>query len=271
MRIAHLSDLHFGHHDPKLAGGLEADITAQNPDLVVISGDFTQFGTSREFREARAFLQTLPEPFFSVPGNHDIPSLNLIRRFVDPYGLYRQYIAEEIEPFVEMKGIAITGINTSRNTRPNLDWGDGSISRDQLTKTEQRFNAASPDAIRIVVAHHPFLMPQMPMQKRMARVKRADLAMATFAKLGVRLVLSGHFHLAYVRSYPEAPGDQPTQSAPPHKQMLVVQASTTISTRLRGHPNAYNLIDITAAGIAVAVREHQGGNWATRDTVLHSE
>ncbi|WP_210206969.1 metallophosphoesterase, partial [Rhodoplanes serenus] len=44
MRIAHLSDLHFGHHDPRLAASLHEDLLASRPDLVVVSGDFTQRG-----------------------------------------------------------------------------------------------------------------------------------------------------------------------------------------------------------------------------------
>jgi hypothetical protein len=67
MRITHLSDLHFGHHDEQVAASLAADIATQEPDLVVISGDFTQMGTPSEFAAARAFLDQLQTPFFAVP------------------------------------------------------------------------------------------------------------------------------------------------------------------------------------------------------------
>ena len=104
MRVVHLSDLHFGHHDPRLAEGLAADIEGQNPDLVVVSGDFAQVGSEEEFVAARAFLDSLTAPFFAVPGNHDVPAINLLRRFVNPYGLYRRYIAQELEPFLSSMG-----------------------------------------------------------------------------------------------------------------------------------------------------------------------
>ncbi len=67
MKLLHISDLHFGHHDPALAAGFADDINAQKPDLVVASGDFTQVGTKEEFEQAREFLDRLDAPIFAVP------------------------------------------------------------------------------------------------------------------------------------------------------------------------------------------------------------
>ena len=270
MRIVHMSDLHFGRHDEALADGLAADIGMQRPDLVVVSGDFTQVGTAEEFAAARRFLDALPAPLFAVPGNHDVPAYNLLKRFVDPYGAYRRYIAKELEPFLELEGIAIAGLKTSRRLRFELNWAHGSISSNQLDDLEERFAGAADDALRIVVAHHPLLQPEGQVTVPMRRVHRADMALATFARLGVRLVLSGHFHLSYVRRH-ERRG-QVTEGQPdgPRKAavapILVAQASSTISTRLRGEPNAYNLIDIENGEIAITVREWLGDGWVTRET-----
>ena len=241
----------------------------QSPQLVVVSGDFTQLGTEAEFAAARDFLDRLTAPVFAVPGNHDVPVRNILRRFLDPYGLYRRYICEQLEPFLEIDGVAIAGIKTARRARAELNWAHGSISRRQLTSMKSRFEKASPDALRVVVAHHPLLQPEGPMASPMRPVRRADQALETFADLGVRLVLSGHFHLSYVRKHVRpgvaAEGKPIGLRQAADLPILVAQASSTISTRLRGDTNAYNLIDMSPDAISVTVREWRNARWTTRE------
>lgn len=269
MRMAHLSDLHFGKHDEALAATLAPELAEQQLDLVVISGDFTQNGTDAEFQVARKFIDSVKTPVFAVPGNHDVPQTNWFTRLLNPYALYRRYIDRNLEPFVEIDGVAIVGLRTSRRILFDTNWSNGYLDSGQLGALEGRLAAASPDAIRVIVAHHPLLYPESGEPKKQRRVRRADRALQEFSRLGIRLVLSGHFHLSYVRVH-ERPGTvnegtpdglRRATAAP----ILVAQTSSTTSTRLRGHPNAYNLIAIEGDHIQIDVREWQGGKWVTRE------
>src|SRR5215210_7003367 len=147
-RIAHLSDLHFGAHDEQLVAAVEQRIGELKPDLVVISGDFTQRATTDQFKEACRFLERLREAgheVLGVPGNHDVPLYDVLRRFLSPLSRYRRYIDETLCPFHELAGAAVLGINTARSAT----FKDGSISHEQLRFIRDNFSRTDPKAMRI--------------------------------------------------------------------------------------------------------------------------
>ena len=109
-RLVHLSDLHFGAHDDRLVEAVEAEVDGLKPDLVVISGDFTQRARTEQFREACKFLERLRDSgheVLAVPGNHDVPLYDVLRRFLSPLTRYRRFIDESLCPFIELPGIAV--------------------------------------------------------------------------------------------------------------------------------------------------------------------
>ena len=126
-RLVHLSDLHFGAHDERLVEAVEESIDELKPELVVISGDFTQRAKTEQFEEACSFLERLQNAgheVLGVPGNHDVPLYDVLRRFLSPLARYRRFIDDNLCPFVELPGIAVLGVNTARS----LTFKDGRIN-----------------------------------------------------------------------------------------------------------------------------------------------
>src|SRR5690349_4552927 len=102
MRIlAHISDLHFGAEDPVVTRHLLADLASVDPSLVIVSGDLTQRARRAEFQAARAWLAQVPFPQLIIPGNHDVPLFDVVRRFLSPLGRYQRLIAKELNPWFE--------------------------------------------------------------------------------------------------------------------------------------------------------------------------
>jgi predicted MPP superfamily phosphohydrolase len=132
--LIHLSDIHFGRIAP---GVVEPIIEAAwniRPNMTIVSGDFVQNGTRDEFRAAHNFLHQLPEPRLTVPGNHDLPFRNIVRRFRIGLDFYREYISPDPEPFYMDDEVAILGINTARA----LHFRGGRIAEQQIKDVEQR-------------------------------------------------------------------------------------------------------------------------------------
>jgi 3',5'-cyclic AMP phosphodiesterase CpdA len=252
--IAHLSDLHFGRTDAAVVAGLLDDLHAEQPDLIVISGDFTQAARLREFRAAYRFLRRLPAPVLAVPGNHDVPPANLLLRFLAPFARYKHWISGDLCPFLETDEMAVLGVNTARRARLGLNWAEGSISRAQIELVRHRFEAVASNKLRVLVAHHPFVAP--PSAPRMTVARRARHALPVFAETGIDVLLAGHLHRGW----------SVEAAAHIEHSIVVVQAATATSTRLRDEPNSYNLLVLENARIGVRVRAWHGDRFEALGT-----
>jgi 3',5'-cyclic AMP phosphodiesterase CpdA len=249
MKIAHCSDLHFGRDVETLLYAFEKVLKDVSPDLVVVSGDFTQHAAHNEFIRARAFLDQLPCPFFTIPGNHDVPGFALLERFFNPYARYRRYISQELCPVLETPHAVLAGLNSARRFLLHWNWANGAISRAQLNRLEQAF-ARAKGRWKIAVLHHPLhAMENAPIDVHV---------FDTLGRLGVDVVLTGHLHRASARVIERS--GHPT---------VYLSASTMLSTRLRDEENGFNLITLNDNQLAVIFYKYRGDAFTAEPRILY--
>lgn len=244
--IAHISDLHFGRVDPRLLTPLAQALEQARPDVIAISGDLTQRARTQQFQQAAAYLRTLPTPQIVVPGNHDVPLYDVVRRFLAPLDRFRRYISAEVYPYYEDGEIAVIGLNTARS----LTFKGGRVNRQQVDEVARRFAGLAEPVTRIVVTHHPFDLPSGGNESDI--VGRSTMAMAAFSGCGVDLFLSGHLHHSHA-------GTTAQRYRINGFAALVIQAGTATSTRSRDEVNAFNVIRIGSDAMTLTTWRWQSG------------
>lgn len=229
--ILHLSDLHFGRTRPDLLDPLVGLSAELSPSLVAVSGDLTQRARRGQFVEAARFLDRLRSPWLSVPGNHDISLDNVLVRFLDPWGRYRNLIHDDLSPRWEDEEIAVIGLNTVNRYAHQ----SGRIGRSAL-RVIAGAHQENPLKTHVVVMHHP---PEHPHGSTKRPMRHAGKGVEAMRQAGADIVLSGHLHNAHVAPLTAAPG------------ILLVQAGTGLSTRLRNEPNTLNFLTIEPGQVRV--------------------
>lgn len=255
--IAHISDIHFGREDPKVAEALVTDLRQMQPDLLINSGDFTQRARRTQYRKAEKFMNRLPKPQICVPGNHDIPLYDVVRRFFSPLKYYQNYITEDLFPLYQNDELVVLGINTARS----LTWKNGRISIDQVEEMERILSAVPNNVFKAVVTHHPFIPPPGQEDTGLEMVGRATRALKVIDRCGVDLLLSGHLHHGYT-------GDIHTYYPSTKRSIIVAQAGTAISKRIRNEPNGYNFIRLKSGYIEIEAKRWNDSAFVKDDKII---
>lgn len=224
--LLHVSDVHFGpKHLPELAQAVGELVVRERPEVVVVSGDLTQRAKPRQFRQARAWVDSLAAPVVFVPGNHDVPMYRFWERLLSPFGAWRSHFDRALVRDHRAAGLAVLGVNTA------FAWTikHGRLDRGELARLERELAALPDGGLRVVVAHHP-LADTAELRGEPAAAG-GETALELCRRYGVELVLSGHLHRSiWLRTARTGTGKGP----------FVVHCGTSCSSRGRGEERSRN-------------------------------
>ncbi len=246
LTILHGSDLHFGTaFDAVVAEVFRNTVRDLGPDLLVLSGDFTQRAKVREYEQAREYLAGLPAlPVVVTPGNHDVPLYRVWERLFAPLRNYREYISQDLDTVTRVEGSVVVALNT---TAPHRAIVNGHLRDRQLLFALEAFQGAPEDAAKIVVMHHHLApAPDYESDQVLAGYQRC---LDAFEKMGVELILGGHLHRSYVANSADV-----RPANPGERGIVIAHTGTTTSRRGRArerNKNSFNLIGISRDKIEI--------------------
>jgi 3',5'-cyclic AMP phosphodiesterase CpdA len=182
-------------HRGDVLARIVADLKAQAPDHIAVSGDLVNISLPGEYLPALAWLSSLgsPHDVTLVPGNHDVyirgaagfPQLHWSRYMRGDDG------AETAFPFLRRRGpLALIGLSSAVPTAPFM--ATGRLGGEQLARLAPTLDDCGRKGLfRVVMIHHPPISPPARRFKRL--VDGADFS-AVLARHGAELVIHGHDH-----------------------------------------------------------------------------
>ena len=173
---------------------LVADLKAQGPDQIALTGDLVNIALPAEFLNTRAFLHALGQPadVSVVPGNHDLYVRRAAAAGGEHWGAYMKGDAGESFPYLRRRGpLALIGLSSAIPTAPFM--ATGKIGAQQIDDFRVLLaELKAEDLYRVVMVHHP------PSRKRGDRFKYlidTDAFARVLREHGADLVLHGHDHV----------------------------------------------------------------------------
>lgn len=200
-------------HAPQALAGIVADIKAQKPDHIALTGDLVNISLPDEFARASTWLAAFdtPDRITVIPGNHDV---YVATNWGEALGLWGAYMAGDgkppaadfqVFPIMRRRGpVALVGLNSGTPKPPFL--ATGTLGDAQLAEAEKLLLDLGREGLcRVVLIHHPPLTAESPFK----RLTDAAAFQAMIRRVGCELVLHGHNHRSEVSRIGSPHGDIP--------------------------------------------------------------
>lgn len=209
-RILQLSDPHIVPHG-KLAYGVVdtaaalsrvvATINRNLPlwdpvDMVVVTGDLTDFGTPEEYARFRSIMSALPLPVRVVPGNHDLRE-NMRAAFADQDWMPEHGGINWSAEFDDFGLVCLDSLVEGHH--------HGALEADALSVLEEALDGFGNKPAIIGIHHPPFATGIIPMDVNNLRDSAELKRLVDSHPAEVRLVC-GHVHRVVMRGFGRAVG-----------------------------------------------------------------
>ena len=261
MKILHISDLHFGAHDPNLKTSLVDRATQIRPDLIVCTGDLADTPDPDLLKNAFEYLKhlqsacgreidgadnTIPT-LIVVPGNHDYRVKGWLWR---PSGnAYAQVLdGVDTDRYLERENVWIFGFDSAQKGKL---LGCGSITDEDVQRFHTRYEVLTkqhpdkfPGAIKIVaVHHHPFPVNwDFSERQRWLTMENAGRFLSAVLFRRIDVVLHGHEHLLAQARVASSLG------ANDH-EVSIVSLGATLRKVSAPERNWFGVVNITSSGV----------------------
>ncbi len=221
------------YHRREVLDTLVADIKAQAPDHVAVTGDLVNLALEAEFGPALSWLESVgpPDRVTAVPGNHDTYVYATKHRHGE---VWAHYLGSDDPhdasfPAVRRRGpIALVSVSSAVPTPPFM--ATGRLGHEQLAALERVLDQlATEEVFRVLLVHHP-----LGSDSHHKRLTDSAALLSIIKQHGVELILHGHDHVHSTAWFDGPNGEVPAIGVP--------SASALAHGRYPGA--AYNLFSI---------------------------
>lgn len=183
------------YHRREVLDALIADLKAQTPDHIAVTGDLVNLALKAEFAPAARWLQDIGNParVTAIPGNHDAYVRATSHCFGDIFADYLRGDAGAENarfPSLRRRGpLALISLSSAVPTPPFF--ATGTLGRDQLDALTALLDRLSAEpTFRVLLVHHPLRS-----QSHLKRLTDAADLLGILRRHGVQLILHGHDHI----------------------------------------------------------------------------
>jgi len=193
-------------NDMEMLSRLVADLRAQQPDHVAMTGDIVNIALRSEFLRAVEWMRTLGDEndVSFTPGNHDAyvrDAVEPVARSFAPWTRGDGVAAgAEKFPYLRVRGeVAIVGLNSGLPTAPLL--ASGRLGAGQLAALRGLLEETGEQGLaRVILIHHPPLSSAP--HPRLRGLDDAREFEAVVDECGAEAILHGHTHKRLYNTLP---------------------------------------------------------------------